>query len=444
VRILVVDAGAADREILTTHLRKWQIAITGVENSPLALQSIYHAQACNLPFSIIFIDMQIPGMDGEALGRAIRACNIAMETQLVMLIPPDVDTNNELSGHLTDIGFNAFLTKPILFSELETVLFQLLANREFPSGRAFPDTSSSSPSLHAPLSQLAHHTPTPHDASFHSNALSHKEKATFFNPYLRILLVEDNPTNQQVALGVLGKFGLSADSAFNGKEAIWLMEEVSYNLIIMDVQMPEMDGLETTRYIRNPESSVLNHQVPIVALTAHALTGDREKCLMAGMDAYLTKPLNPRLLMAELIKWLGKKELGDLSCGSSVKKIPRGFPSESHLNSGFDRQKFLDLMDGDEELAVAVSRIFLDKTPEYLTAIRALMEQGDTEKMTFMAHKIKGSAANMTGEALKEAAWAMEKAGSRGDVETLVKLMPVLERQFMVLKKILELELKII
>jgi len=435
VRILVVDAGAADRAILTTHLKKWQIAITEVENSPLALQSIYNAQASNLPFSIIFIDMQIPGMDGEALGRAIRACNIAMETQLVMLIPPDVDTNNELSGHLTDIGFNAFLTKPILFSELETVLFQLLANREFPGGRAFPDTSSS-PSLQAPLSQLAH------NASSHSNELS--QKAVFFNPDLRILLVEDNPTNQQVALGILGKFGLSADSAFNGKEAIWLMEEVCYNLIIMDVQMPEMDGLEATRYIRNPESSVLNHQVPIVALTAHALTGDREKCLMAGMDAYLTKPLNPRLLLAELIKWLGKKEVGDLSCGSSVKKIPLGFPSESHLNPGFDRQKFLDLMDGDEELAVAVSRMFLDKTPEYLTAIRALMEQGDTEKVTFMAHKIKGSAANMSGEALKETAWAMEKAGSRGDVKTIVKLMPALERHFMALKKSLELEFKII
>jgi len=136
---------------------------------------------------------------------------------------------------------------------------------------------------------------------------------------VRILLAEDNITNQQVALGILRKLGLSADAVANGTEALKALESIPYDLVLMDVQMPEMDGYEATQQIRNPQSAVANHGIPIIAMTAHAMQGDRERCLEAGMNDYVTKPVSPQALVEALEKWLPKENLeyGGVSAAGS-------------------------------------------------------------------------------------------------------------------------------
>jgi CheY-like chemotaxis protein len=124
----------------------------------------------------------------------------------------------------------------------------------------------------------------------------------------RILLAEDNITNQQVAVGILKKLGLRADAVANGAEALKALETLPYDLVLMDVQMPEMNGLEATRHIRDPLSTVRNHQIPIIAMTAGAMQGDREKCLESGMNDYVSKPISPKALAEALDKWLPKEK----------------------------------------------------------------------------------------------------------------------------------------
>ena len=124
------------------------------------------------------------------------------------------------------------------------------------------------------------------------------------NPRARILLAEDNAVNQQLALGILGKLGLRADAVSNGADALRALETSHYDLVLMDVQMPVLDGLEATRRIRDPASAVLNHALPVIAMTAHAMQGDREICLAAGMNDYLSKPVQPATLVAILEQWL--------------------------------------------------------------------------------------------------------------------------------------------
>jgi CheY-like chemotaxis protein len=128
---------------------------------------------------------------------------------------------------------------------------------------------------------------------------------------VRILLAEDNITNQQVAVGILKKLGLRADAVANGAEAVKALEALPYDLVLMDVQMPEMNGLEATRHIRNPQSAVRNHQIPIIAMTAGAMQGDREKCLEAGMNDYVSKPISPQALAEALDKWLPREAAAD-------------------------------------------------------------------------------------------------------------------------------------
>ena len=257
--------------------------------------------------------------------------------------------------------------------------------------------------------------------------------ASIVDDNARILLVEDNTINQMVALGILKNMGLSADVAANGREAVKAYTADPYDLIFMDVQMPEMDGFEATRRIRSFESAAGNHHIPIIAMTAHAMAGDRERCLEAGMDSYVTKPIDPRVLAEEMAKWLKKPQ--DL--GAAPESAGDITPRREGIPDIYDRQAFIERMMGDEALADTILAGFLEDMPEQMGILHRLIEQGRTEQAGGQAHKIKGAAANISAGALQEVALSMETAGKAGDLPQLTALMPQLETCFNELKAML-------
>lgn len=269
VRVLIVDDNATGREILMTRLSHWGMRPSEAADGPAGLDALRRACDENDPYRIALVDLQMPGMEGTQLGRIVKADGRLAGTHLVLL--SSLGLRGEARQH-EQIGFAAYATKPLQVNELKSVLAQVLAEGSVKS--------------------IATRNP----AAEYLNRFSESRA--------RLLLVEDNITNQKVALGILNRLGLRADAVANGEEALRALESIPYDLVFMDIQMPVMGGFEATRHIRNPNSSVLNRGVPIIAMTAHAMQGDREKCLQSGMNDYVPKPVSPTSLASVLEKWL--------------------------------------------------------------------------------------------------------------------------------------------
>jgi signal transduction histidine kinase/CheY-like chemotaxis protein len=277
-RILIVDDNATNLEILKEQLKSWNCRFDEASSGKQALKKLRLAVAEGDPFDIAILDMQMPLMNGAALGRKIKEDLDLNATHLVMLASIGVRGDAE---RMKEIGFEAYLTKPVKVSRLYDCLIAIV-DKETGAGKEVFTKSGALATQYA---------------------ISEDQKRK-----IRILLAEDNMINQQVALNILVKFGYRADAVANGKEAVRALEMIPYDLVLMDVQMPEMDGLEATAQIRNPNSAVLNHDIPIIAMTAHAMKGDREQCFEVGMSDYLTKPVDPGGLLGKLEKWLGLRK----------------------------------------------------------------------------------------------------------------------------------------
>ncbi len=261
VKVLVVDDNRTNRRILEGMLKRWEMKPASVEGGEEALAELSLAREAGVPYRLILTDMHMPGMDGFALVERIRQRPELFAATIMMLTS---------AGHRGDaarcqaLGVSAYLLKPIRQSELRQAIARVLGAGE--QGGAIP--------LVTRYSLQDTRDPT---------------------TVLRILLVEDNPVNQRLATRLLEKRGHRVILAANGREALEVLATESFDLVLMDVQMPEMDGLEATALIREREKGTGVHQ-PVIALTAHAMKGDREKCLAGGMDAYLTKPIQPQEL----------------------------------------------------------------------------------------------------------------------------------------------------
>ena len=227
---------------------------------------------------------------------------------------------------------------------------------------------------------------------------------------------------------------MTVDVAANGVEAIKALEMFPYDLVLMDVQMPEMDEFEATRAIRNPQSRVLNHQVTIVAMTAHAMQGDREKCVQAGMDDYLTKPIERPALIAVLEKWLKPKGEDEHAVTSEPEERFAITNDEKELII-FDRAAFMNRMGNDKDLARTILDGLLEDLPGQITQLKAHLAVGDAHLVEQQAHKIKGASATVGGEALRAVAWAMEQVGKAGDLDAARARVTDLDEQFNALKK---------
>jgi signal transduction histidine kinase/CheY-like chemotaxis protein/HPt (histidine-containing phosphotransfer) domain-containing protein len=411
VHVLVVDDNATNREVLITQVKAWGVRAEETADGPTALQALCLARDKDDPFQIAILDMQMPGMDGAELARLIKADETLKDTRLVLL--SSLGQRGD-ARKMEEIGFAAYLTKPARQSELFGSLSAVLAGTD--------------------AAQQVKPIVTRHTVRELRRGV------------VRILLAEDNIVNQQVAVGMLKKLGLRADPVANGAEAVKALETLPYDLVLMDVQMPVMDGMEATQQIRDPKSAVLNHRIPIIAMTAHAMQGDREKYLNTGMNDYVSKPVSPQSLAEVLEKWLpqdtaaGKEQppakaqvhAPGKSDRRASGKAERRAPATAGITAVpvFDKPGMMARLSDDEELARTLIECFLDDVPKQILALRGYLETGDAKSAERQAHTIKGASASLGGEALRAVAFEMEIAGKAGELEVITTRLPELETQF--------------
>ncbi|TLU88382.1 MAG: response regulator [Chlorobium sp.] len=279
-KVLVVDDNATNRSVLMEQLASWGAKVKEMSGAFAAYEEIESAYEKGEPYRMVMIDLQMPDMDPDKLGQFIRENEKFRDTVFVIMSVLGSQSSPE---YLKSMGFTAYLSKPIrqsdLFDTLASAVYTDLDHdvAEMPAEKTYPVCQYLSVPDRTSNGQLK---------------------------VYRLLLAEDSTINQKVVTGLLCKLGYHIDVVANGLEAIRALETMPYDLVIMDVQMPEMDGLEATRTIRNPQSGVLNHRIPVIALTAHAMQGDREVCLQAGMNDYVSKPIDSRILAETLKKWL--------------------------------------------------------------------------------------------------------------------------------------------
>ncbi len=400
VHILVVDDNATNREVLAAQLGAWGVRSEESPDGASALLALARAKDLGDPFAAAILDMQMPGMDGADLARAIKADEALAPTRLVLMT--SLGERGD-ARRLEEMGFAAFLVKPARQSDVFD-------------------------SLSAVLADAAVTRPTRPIVTRH--AIREMRRGA-----LRILLAEDNITNQQVALGILKRLGLRADTVASGTEAIKSLEMAHYDLVLMDVQMPEMDGLEATRRIRDPRSAVRQHEIPIVAMTAHAMRGDRERCLEAGMNDYVTKPVSAQALADALERWLPRDD------AVPPAHAPAGPGTAAPAMAGgpdapvFDRAGMMARLVDDEDLARIVVDGFLEDAPKQIETLRTCLAAGDPAGALRQAHTIKGASAAVGGEALRAVAFEMEKAALAGDFEAVTARLADLDSEFARLKE---------
>ena len=382
VRVLVADDFKTNRVLMGRLLTRWGCRFNEASDAVSALAMLREAAREGDPYAAVLSDMHMPGMDGAELGRQIKADEEIKSARLVMLTSLGKRGDAE---RLAGVGFSGYLPKPIRPGLLRKCLALVLGREE---------ATGSDQQL----------------ITRHTVAETSRKK-------LRVLVAEDNSTNRIVAIKMLEKLGHTADAVGNGSEAVESLKRIPYDLVLMDCQMPVMDGFDATRTIRNPDSRVKNHAIPIIAITAHAMKGDRELCLEAGMNDYLSKPVNPRDLAAALERW-GPR-------GSHISdQHPAQHPAASELVKTFDLEGFIERAMDDRSLAAEIAEAFLADTPPLFAQLESSVSSGDSAAAGKFAHTLKGSSANMGGAAFSRIAAQMQDAGKAGDLALLCTLLP--------------------
>jgi signal transduction histidine kinase/DNA-binding response OmpR family regulator len=364
--VLVVDDNPVNRRILNAQLTRWQTKPTCVASGQRALDALRAGVKAGTPFSLVLLDANMPGMDGFHVAQAI-AANPELVGVTIMMLTSSGQYGD--ASRARDLGIAAYLTKPVDAPALHAAICRAL---EDPSIQRVIRPADSTPAVTAPDS-------------------------------LRILLAEDNIVNQRVAVGLLKKRGHQVTVANNGVEALAALAATRFDLILMDIQMPQMGGFEATEEIRRRERESGGH-IRIVAMTAHAMSGDRERCLEGGMDGYVSKPIDPAVLFAAV------EQVG----GDGPAQAPPQTPAAA---SPIDRESLLNRVGGDEELLTEIVQLFLVDCPLRVAAIREAVASGNADEIRLTAHALKGSASNMSADALTAAARTLERLGTERRVE---------------------------
>ena len=402
--ILVVDDNETNREILLGQLDSWGLRVKAAVDGPDALHEFYQADNDKDLFQIAILDMQMPGMDGLTLGKIIKSDDKLKSVHLVMMTSMGQVGD---AKRFEKAGFAAYLIKPVGHSDLFGCLSTII------SGNAKPQ-------VERPI--ITRHT---------VRELQRKN--------IRILLAEDNITNQQVATGILKKFGfVGVTTVLNGAQAVKELVASVYDLVLMDIQMPEMDGHEATRQIRKIESESGKKRIPVIAMTAHAMKKDRDKCIAAGMDDYVSKPVDAKALLEALERWLPKeKSIPDPPASEAGQTLRQEIKPKNNLIV-FDKDALMDRLMGDMELFETVISGFLEDMPKQIDILTKHINQKNSADAGRQGHQIKGASGNVGADALREIASEIDIAGKSGDLDGLSSLLPQLEEAFDQLKKAME------
>lgn len=394
-RVLAVDDNATNRFVLTEMLRVWGYPHDEAPDGPAALAKLREAQGNGTPFHLVILDMQMPEMDGETVARQIRGDPKLSHMPCLLLtsvVTPAMGERIKKEGL-----FRAVLTKPVRYSKLYNALLACL--------------------------DLAQEV---HDEALAPESLSPGKET----PNLVVLLAEDNAVNQKVAAGCLSKLGCRVDVVSNGKEALEALGRQTYDLVFMDVQMPVLDGLEATRMIRKGLVPVKNPRVPIIAMTAHALPGDREVCLKAGMDDYVPKPLRLEELQAAIERQKNRAAQGDAAVEKEAVEAVSSFAAGATVDHEvFHWDELVDRLGGDMDLSWEILSEFVAELPQRLREIDEALEKGDMTVIKRLAHSLKGAAANISAHRLSEAARDLEHAVDPENPGDLFPLCAVVKEQ---------------
>jgi len=368
-RVLVVDDNATNREIFLKQLESWGAVVTLADSATNGLLAVRDALSNDEPFQAVVLDHLMPGMNGLDLAAVLRADPSTAKLPLVLASSAD---RSELDEARTRLGIAHVVSKPVRQSTLLDCLLTVLA----PEGQG----------LRVPRQAM--------------------EPAVMSKESLRILVAEDNAINQQVVVAILAKLGHRADVAGDGVEALELLERSEYDAVFMDVQMPRIDGLEAARQIRALEGD--KRHVPIIAMTANALQGDREICLEAGMDDYITKPIDRTRVKALLDRWM--ERLVEARQAPPTTEEHEGLAREID----HDRQTQLRSSIGDS-LFDSLVVVFTDGLDARLGELRQAFEDEDAPTLIARLHALRGSAANLGYEGLTRRVGAMEERLREGD-----------------------------
>jgi two-component system, sensor histidine kinase and response regulator len=419
VRVLIADSYEVDRRVLQEHLVSWGIGNDSCVSGEEVLTMLREAYAKGEPYQVALIDYQMPDIPGETLGRAIKADRVLGETVLIML------TSWKQRGHcdcIREAGFASCLSKPIRPSQLLEVL--TVAWETWNQGVVHKRTVP-----HIPAEFLVTQTALP--------------KTARWGRPLRVLVVEDNVVNQRVTMLMLTELGCHVDLAANGREAVEMIELLPFDMVFMDCEMPEMDGFEATREIRRLQG---DKHLPIIAMTAYALQGDRERCLAAGMDDYFSKPVKLEDFQAALERW-GPKDSrsfeGRLKPPASLEKAP--LTVENETSSVIDPNviaRLRGLADAtDPSLLTRIFHLFLSDTPERITTLRKAAATGDTAGLSKAAHSLRGACASIGVMGMVEICKTLESLGHGKYVDGAMALVEKLETEFNQVKVEIEREI---
>ncbi len=370
LNVLVVDDNEVNRRLIEKTLRRWRTRLTLADSGQKALDAVTAAETRGEPFTLVLLDAHMPGMDGFEVARRLQSLTKSRST-LIMMLSSAGDAGDGTRSR--ELGITMTLVKPIGPSDLLRAIGQLLTRApgsEFPQPAAGPEPDSSQPR--------------------------------------RILLAEDNPTNRILALRILEKRGHEVIVAENGKEAVDLLEQHAVDLVLMDVQMPVMGGFEATAAIRERERPT-GRRLPIIALTAHAMKGDRERCIEAGMDDYISKPIDSAKLLA-LVDRIGA------GVPAAAAPAPRVAAPAPPPPDACDVDAFIERVGGDVDLAREMAVLFIPDAIRLVGAIKEAVDAGDADRLRQEAHALKGAAGNFGAARVVAASFDLETMGKAGDL----------------------------
>jgi two-component system, sensor histidine kinase and response regulator len=387
LRVLVVDDNSTNRRILREILKCWEVSSTEVESGEQALAELMSARQGGQPYQLLLTDMHMPKMDGFTLVQKLRNQPGSDMMAIMMLTSA---AHREDAERCRALGISSYLFKPIRKAELLNAILAVLGQH-----RIIPERT------------------TPTEVMQARSAEPRKN--------LNILLVEDNRVNQIVATRALEKMGHAITPANNGVEALALLAARSFDLVLMDIQMPEMDGLTATKTLRAQEITTGGH-LPIIAMTAHAMKGDRELCLEAGMDGYVSKPISREALELEIAKTVG---LSSVNRASTHADNCTEVQSVNPINLDF--KQMLEQLGGDENLLHEVIDIFVDQAPHHIEALRAAIAKKDAGSVERIAHTLKGELGYLGIPEVSQKARELEERGRAQNLDGAAGVFESLE-----------------